>query len=357
MMDFQAAILTGAGASRPLGLPTMKNLLEEGFRASLADHPKRVYDMAANWAARNSEDDTVDFELLYTMVDQLASMEPDDPLSLPFAPHIKKQRGFAFQKSSGSYVIEDVAKTSAAANDLRESLRTEVHRRLSGVDAKQAAELYLPLFDDIYQLSAGSPSLALFTTNYDQALERIWRYGHAEEYGRDINLLTPFETIEDHFGPQFHPESLDQKADGNRLLVKLHKLHGSLNWVEQNGRTISAPQEEYFQRNVVIYPLRKHEEFDDPFRALFERFEQTLSHVDVLLVIGSSLRDEHLFKLIVKALQARSEFRIVIHDPKAQEISKRFPDDLGSQVIPAPGRFGKPDSRETIESAVANAFS
>lgn len=353
-MDFQAAILTGAGASKPLGLPTMKNLIEEGFRGSLEEHPKRVYDMAANWAARNSHDDAVDFELLYTMVDELASMEPDDPLSLPFAPHLERERGFVFQESN---IIEDVSKTRKAANKLRESLRTAVHRRLSGVDAKQAAELYLPLLDDIYQLSAGSPSLPFFTTNYDQALERIWRYGHAEEYRRDIDLLTPFETIEDHFGPQFHPEILDQKADGNRLLVKLHKLHGSLNWVEQNGRTISAPQEEYFQRNVVIYPLRKHEEFEDPFRTLFERFRRALSQVDVLLVIGSSLRDKHLFDVIVENLEARSGLRLVIHDPKAEDISEKLSDDLASQVIPAPGCFGEPDSRETIESAVASVFS
>lgn len=353
-MEFQSAILTGAGASSPLDLPTMKNLIEEGFRASLAEHPKRVYDVAANWAARNANDGTVDFEFLYTMVDELASMEPHDPMTLPFAPHLERERGFVFQESN---IIEDVSKTRAAAKELRESLRTEVHRRLSGVDAKQAADLYLPFLDDLYQLSSGNSIVPFFTTNYDQAIERIWQFGHAEEYSRDIDLLTPFDTIEDYFGPQFHPETLDQKTDTNRFLVKLHKLHGSLNWVEQNGRTIEAPQEEYFQRNVVIYPVRKHEGFAEPFRKLFKRFEQALSQVDVLVVIGSSLRDKHLFNLIVENLEARSELRVVIHDPNADEISRKFSDDFTSQVIPAKGCFGEPGSRESVKEAITSAFS
>ena len=44
-------VLTGAGASKPLGLPTMEGLLPDGFAAQLQGEERDVFDMAANWAA------------------------------------------------------------------------------------------------------------------------------------------------------------------------------------------------------------------------------------------------------------------------------------------------------------------
>ena len=49
----RVCVLTGAGASKPLGLPTMESLLPEGFERSLPDRSgeRDVFDMAVNWAA------------------------------------------------------------------------------------------------------------------------------------------------------------------------------------------------------------------------------------------------------------------------------------------------------------------
>jgi NAD-dependent SIR2 family protein deacetylase len=44
-------VLTGAGASKPLGLPTMEALLPEGLEAQLDVEQHHVFDMAADWAA------------------------------------------------------------------------------------------------------------------------------------------------------------------------------------------------------------------------------------------------------------------------------------------------------------------
>ncbi len=64
-------LLLGAGASRPLGLPLMTDLIPPDFRASLGDADQEVvFDMAFNWSMAQHPT-SLDFEVLYTAVDTL----------------------------------------------------------------------------------------------------------------------------------------------------------------------------------------------------------------------------------------------------------------------------------------------
>lgn len=347
------AVLTGAGASKPLGLPTMENFLDKNFRHRPPDAEKRILDMAVNWANRVSG--TQDFELIYTAVDRLARMEQGDLVSLPFAPPVNGKRGFKFQNSSSSYVVEDFSKTRQHASNLRDRFNQFVHERVGDVDAEEAAALYLPLFKMLFQFQAGASDLLFFTTNYDRAIESIWEAGLNDQLDLAPELEDGFTTRNQHIGLQFDDSLYDKKLGDDKYRVYLHKLHGSLNWVRRHGEVVRSPTDNYVEQNAVIYPLRKHQEIEQPFSALLDRFEYILSQIDLLLVIGSSLRDRHLRDTLEKAMRERSTLKTVIHDPNAEEIEESFGDRFEESVFAAPGKFGTEDGLESVQETLMAA--
>ncbi len=99
----RVSVLTGAGASRPLGLPTMEALLPNAFESQLDVEERHVFDMAANWAAAQNPA-VLDFELVFTLVDTIAHLGENDPVAMAFAPARANAGGFQFKATPGSYV-------------------------------------------------------------------------------------------------------------------------------------------------------------------------------------------------------------------------------------------------------------
>lgn len=81
----RVTVLTGAGASKPLGLPTMDALLPDKLVESLQPGERNVFDIAANWAMMQNPE-VLDFEHLFTSVDVLAHLSPGDDLAMAFSP-------------------------------------------------------------------------------------------------------------------------------------------------------------------------------------------------------------------------------------------------------------------------------
>ncbi|HEY6922594.1 MAG TPA: hypothetical protein VI653_03930, partial [Steroidobacteraceae bacterium] len=98
-------ILTGAGASVPLGLPTMNALMPAAFADQLSQGERDVFEMAANWATLQSPA-ALDFEYLFTGVDLIAKLDVADDLAMAFAPPRPSSGGatFQFKSVSGSAV-------------------------------------------------------------------------------------------------------------------------------------------------------------------------------------------------------------------------------------------------------------
>jgi NAD-dependent SIR2 family protein deacetylase len=335
----------------------MEEMVDDSWRTEeLPDALKPMFDAAANWAAWTSDQNHIDFERLYTVINSIAEMSHDDLISFPFSPH-RGDQGFTL-KAAGSSIIQDPSKARHTASQLREQLKRRVHDLLSGVNAEDSALLYAPLFGALHGKHTEEPKqLFIFTTNYDRAIENIWRHGLSEEGANNYRLIRGF-TPSEYAGYAFTPSEYDTQPDQGEILVKLFKLHGSLNWIRQNGQVLESPTNDYLQSNAVIYPLRTHKTSDasEPFKTLFQRFEHALQEtIDILLVIGSSLRDRHIRQTIRRALAERQEFRVVIHDPNADSIASKLTDDYGSRVIAASGYFGDANSLEVISEGLFEA--
>jgi SIR2-like protein len=353
----RVALLIGAGASKPLGLPVMENLLSPEFITRLGDNNVRrwVFDMAANWSfdtARNS----IDFERLYTAVDALSTVTTDDLASIPFAPQ-RDGRVFSFLQNGSAVYQGSVDHVRDIASQVREQLRREVHDRLGIVDPGKAATLYNPLFELLIR-DPRSRSLSVFTTNYDEAIEVAWQ----------TKRLSGFSSLVNGFRAQagrnrvFDPSAF-KRGSRHGVTLMLYKMHGSLNWLNRDGVVMESPGTHYLGSdthrgvNAVIYPLRKHALDEEPFKTCFDRFKLTLKKVHTLVVVGSSLRDLHIQRALVDALSARGNtarpIRVVVVDPNAHEVASRLgPPGENSASVAIPAGLGTAEATAKLESVI-----
>jgi hypothetical protein len=360
----RVVVLTGAGASKPLGLPTMEALLPSAFESLLQPvEEHQVFDMAANWAAVQNPA-VLDFELVFTLVDTIARLRESDPVAMAFAAARGSAGGFQFKATPGSYIAGgNLPAYQKAAASLCERLKRVVHEQLAEPDEALAVKLYHDLFRVLGGVIDHPGVIDLFTTNYDRAVE----VSHETAAEVDFELVKGFGLVGRARAPRWDP-SLYDNAPGKRLTVKLYKLHGSLDW-RRNGDVVEeVGADEYVKgRNALIYPIRKPV-IEEPFTNLFERFKQRLQESGVCVVIGSSLRDEYIRQAIVEQLNAET-LRVVLVDPNADKLAALLgedlgalgPDRLGRLVYTVNARFGGSDDEvkdmeEKIRRAAAHAL-
>lgn len=159
----------------------------------------------------------------------------------------------------------------------------------------------------------------VFTTNYDlfneTAMDRL-----------GIPYANGFiGSVERRFNPATFRYSLAEQLDISSQrwsavdsYVYLCKLHGSVNWIEDDAgffRIREASQAELPDvERVMIYPTpaKQNASFGSPYVDLFREFQmKVVRDQSVLFVIGYSFGDEHLNNLIFQALTIPS-FRMVL---------------------------------------------
>lgn len=106
-------------------------------------------------------------------------------------------------------------------------------------------------------------------------------------------------------------------------LVYLYKIHGSVNWIEDE----RASNESFFTikelpmrndsnlANVLVFPtpLKQNKSLGAPYVDLFREFQHKLLEPNtVLFVIGYSFSDEHVNDIIYRALATNSTMNLVV---------------------------------------------
>lgn len=168
---------------------------------------------------------------------------------------------------------------------------------------------------------------SLFTLNYDTLLEQA-----ADQEGSIL-----LDGFTGSIKPVFRPESYDQDlyfpgetTEGrvHRLdkVLHLYKLHGSLNWIDEEG----SPQNPYGivrtsnedvasnSDRLLIYPATSKlgDMLGMPYAELFRRFAASIVRPQsVLITIGYAFGDEHVNAIIHQALSI-SSFTLIVVDPK-----------------------------------------
>lgn len=187
--------------------------------------------------------------------------------------------------------------------------------------------LYRRFYQSVATRSRGLRPPWVFTTNYDLFNERAL----------DRNA-TPYSngftgTVERYFNPAVYRLALAEQLDISSKrwsavdgFIHLCKLHGSVNWVENEDTGLlpiiekSSPDPN--DDRVMIYPTpaKQNASFGSPYADMFREFQrQIVQDQSVLVTMGYSFGDEHVNNIIFQGLTLPGFKLVIFLDPESAD--------------------------------------
>lgn len=298
--------LVGAGLVYDAGLP-LSNDLTRKFRDHLLEQVEsnaagnhalhlQVYRFLVGGiryqqgVLNRDPDGPVNIEQLATAALRLKSR-----LDSPLAPYVSGWN----QK-----LVELEAKQEGLLPDFLEAIYSRLNSWLTADDPAKIA--YLARLNDY---KAVAESVDVFSLNYDLCIERAFtEHGHPFVNGFTENGWTPmaFEAPE----------------------LRLFKMHGSLDWVEDEIHgicSVSMPRHTYaddFEGQkppLLIFGTDAKLTGKEPFLTLLHSFSSRLHDSDVLIVVGYSFQDDYLNEIIEQRMNRNTRLKIIVVSPKATD--------------------------------------
>lgn len=283
----KVGFLLGAGASFPFGIPMMRQFYEQ-----FIDYIRTRRPHCLPLAERLTDGTTIpDLEFLIQRLEQV--------------------RGIRSGLDVLGQTVEAIAGDLYLADELRgylDMFLIETCEQFDQVKVKSKLSKFVQL--------AHSRDAFVFTTNYDRLIEvAATSIGVPYCDGFEPASSRPESRWNGHFSPG----------------IRLIKLHGSVNWYEEEDsadlfrleRGYSLPSHEYrlthgarALRPLMIIPTLEKAVLKQPYAGLLIQFSDALKEVDVLVVIGNSLRDDHLRNTVAE--RARG-LNIVLVNPAARD--------------------------------------
>lgn len=308
-------VLLGAGASAPVGLPTMEalgkkicNEIGSSGNDTFEKIKKRI----------PSNEDGFDVEEFLSICKTIVDLD-------------YRYGDIINDKIS----VEDIRQLS----DLIESKIVEhVNTPLCSADRNLAPHRKLLFW--LCGRSVNKERARLFTTNYDLCVEEV-------SVAHNIVLIDGFSrSVEQQYDrDHFRLDIVRRSPDTTRItlapnVLHLYKLHGSIDWFrDEKGRILRKPlgagetqadgSNSTLQENenaghapalerVLIYPRssKYQQAFEPPFLDMFAAWQDALRRENTaLIVIGYSFRDNHVSAAIKAALESNLSFRLIVVDP------------------------------------------
>ncbi|MEN2801794.1 SIR2 family protein [Capnocytophaga sputigena] len=198
-------------------------------------------------------------------------------------------------------------------------------------------EVYKTFYKKLLTRNSTLPRLNIFTTNYDLYSERAM-----DSLG--IHYANGFTGgISKYFNPTIFNYALAEKMDLSQSkwnvidnFFYLYKIHGSVNWVENDDegklfkiQEIQDPTFDILENKptVMIHPtpLKYNASLGSPYSDLFREFQKKLmQNNNILVTIGYSFSDEHINNLIFQAFTIPSFRLIIIGSEKQSETIEKL---------------------------------
>lgn len=256
-------------------------------------------------------------------------------------------------------VILDDSRSTALTDDInrvittfmKDVLTTErhIHEAALGDDerAKKIRSLLVSFMLSFASRAASRERLRLFTTNYDRLVE----------YGCDLVGLHLVDRFVGGLAPVFRSSRVDVDLHYNppgirgepRYLegvIRLTKLHGSIDWRYQSGRLRRVPLSfgavddhpevpDSSMNTVMVYPnpAKDIETTEYPYSELFRDFSAALCRPNsVLVTYGYGFGDGHVNRVIEDMLKTPSTHLVVISYNDADGRIPSFIDRVGHEA-------------------------
>ena len=276
--------LLGAGASKPLGIPTTDEMAKEFLEITKNSKLKQITEKMA---------EPPDIEKLINIVRRVKSLFQNEGFSL-----LKKD------------IVQTVTPLSVAFSDIENELTDFIRKKCLNPDIEKAITIYEPLLE-----LRNDAVLKIFTTNYDPAIENV-----CKQKKIPFSDGFKFSKFEDY-------PILDLSYETER--VQLLKLHGSVNWWSNKSRHTTIRLNLELEglkdfKNLMIYPAQKDDLFNYPFNVMQSILIRTLHNLDEFVVIGHKFADQNIVSAIQVALEERDDFKLTIVNPGASTLKKNI---------------------------------
>ena len=303
-------VLTGAGASVHLGKPTtaefvprvqaevIRELGREGrreLRRSTSGEGGGAWDQIVQSCNDRWGTGTVDIEMILEHVraqlEAMRTMIGDRNL-----------RGLLHDATPTFSLYEAVQKVACRL----------VVEEYSDVDPAKANQLYGPLFAGV-RAQFGVQTLSMFTLNYDVAVERATT-ALGLRLVDGIRRAAPADN-------RWSAEEFGSYAPRDDLAVVLFKLHGSTTWAwDKAGSLVELPfgtgKDPGTLTHALLYPYLTQKDLQkEPFKTGYAYLEACLGRAQCLAIIGTSLRDQHLVRILRAALETNPDLAVAVLDP------------------------------------------
>lgn len=210
-----------------------------------------------------------------------------------------------------------------------------------GRHAKNLLESFLLSFAS---RSVSRERLHIFTTNYDRLIEYGCDFVGLRVIDRFVGGLSPiFRSSRVEVDLHYNPPGIRGEPRYLEGVIKLTKLHGSIDWRFEEGRIRryaipfgakanhpDLPQMPF--QKVMIYPnpAKDVETLEYPYAELFRDLASSLCRPNsVLITYGYGFGDDHINRIIIDMLSIPSTHLVIISYDKTSERIVKFCERVG----------------------------
>jgi hypothetical protein len=382
-------LFLGAGASKPFGLPTMREMFSE-IKSLFSDFTEEIGVIEQ----RLQEVGFIpDLEALLTVLVGLSGKRQAIEECGPFismwpyltklsatswceivprfdgngsSHHKQKQEGHVsatIDRHSSQTVFNNVDRARQAVDKIKAYIRQRCQVQ-SGMQTQKLVDIYDQLFEILCEPGIGGfrivphmdkrdevtgfsiepvidsslkkisakgyhyDDLDVFTTNYDLCLETYFSIG-------EIPYLSGFDLI--------------NKETSETDSIKIWKLHGSIDrYMTARGDLIQLPLEPRkkpeIDQELMIYPGYGKNIYRDPYMELLYQLKKRLKTCGVCVVVGYSFRDNAINSVFRDSLLTNERMKIIVLSPNAKSVIKENASYMYDRAIPINQPFGDPGS-------------
>jgi hypothetical protein len=233
----------------------------------------------------------------------------------------------------------------ALENLMKSILKTEAGIKTAILNGNHEAERVLVSFLlSFASRTASRERLNLFTTNYDRLIEYGCDLVGLRSIDRFVGALTPiFRSSRIDVDMHYNPPGIRGEPRFLEGVVRLTKLHGSIDWRFENNRLkryaipFGAPTDHTDvsttrSESVMIYPnpAKDVETLEFPYAELFRDFSSALCRPNSALVTyGYGFGDDHINRVIADMLTIPSTHLVIISWDNAGGRIESFLDRVG----------------------------
>jgi len=173
---------------------------------------------------------------------------------------------------------------------------------------------------------SGPYTVSFFTLNYDLLVE-------AALTSRNAPFINGMDPKRGEWAPElFHDDSV----------IRLFKLHGSLDWVDHElygicsmefPRHERAEEFEGDQTPLIIFGTDQKLTSKEPFLSLLYHFSTEIKRSDIVVIIGYSFGDSHLNDILLQRLKENLQLKLLIAHPAGGRIVAKIPELSGNPRV------------------------